>query len=322
MKQTLLATALAALVLLPGAALAQQVVRIAYVTAENSPQASQARLFAEQVEARLPGAFEFRFFPSAQLGNEQATLEQLQLGTLEMGNLVTPMTEADDRLGIFDLPWLFEDRAHVQRAITGDLKSEIVGAAEAGTSTKVLGIYENGFRHVMSPVAITTPADMEGLKIRLPGGQVRQEVFRMLGANPTPIDWSEVYTALQTGVVDGAEAAAYGFAGSKLYQVSDHLSLTAHNYAPSFLVASQTFWSGLSDEAKTAFAEAAEVIIEPSFEEAATQDQIAIDEIATEAAVNEIDFIAFQAAVQPVYDDYIAENGSEWLDAIRAAQAE
>jgi tripartite ATP-independent transporter DctP family solute receptor len=322
MKHSVLATALAALTLVPGVGLAQQVVRIAYVTAENSPQASQARLFAEEVEQRLPGAFEFRFFPSAQLGNEQATLEQLQLGTLEMGSLVTPIMEADDRLGIFDLPWLFEDRAHVQRAITGDVKAGMIAAAEEGTSTKVLGIYENGFRHVMSPVAIKEPADMNGLKIRLPGSQVRQEVFRLLGANPTPIDWSEVYTALQTGVVDGAEAAAYGFAGSKLYQVSDHLSLTAHNYAPSFLVASQTFWDGLSEQEQTIFTEAAAAIEAASFEEAAAQDDAAIEEIATEAEVNEINFAAFQAAVQPVYDEYVSVHGSDWLDAIRAAQAD
>lgn len=312
-----LCTGLAAL-----SAQAQQVVRIAYVTSEASPQAEQAHLFAEAIEKALPGQFEFRFYPSGQLGSEQATLEQLQLGTLEMADLVTPITDSDPKLGIFDLPWLFADRAHVKRAISGELRDEIIATAEKGAQVKVLGIYENGFRHVLSPVAIREPADMKGLKIRLPGGKIRQEVFRMLGANPTPINWSEVYTALETGVVDGAEAAIYGFYEAKLYQVAHHLSLTSHNYAPSFLVTSNAFWDGLDDAQKKAFSEAGVSITDATFDAAAAEEAKAIEAIKTEAEVNEVDFPAFQAAAAPVYKDYIDTFGTSWLDAIHAAEKE
>jgi tripartite ATP-independent transporter DctP family solute receptor len=319
-KTLTLSASLAAVLSMTSGVQAQQVVRIAYVTSETSPQARQAHLFAEAVEKALPGAFEFRFFPSAQLGSEQATLEQLQLGTLEMANLVTPISEADPKLGIFDLPWLFRDRAHVQAAIAGDLRDEIIATVEPAAQVKVLGIYENGFRHVLSPVAISEPADMKGLKIRLPGGQIRQEVFRMLGANPTPINWSEVYTALQTGVVDGAEAAIYGFAEAKLYQVVGHLSLTSHNYAPSFLVTSNSFWNGLNDEQKQVFLEVGTSIIEATFEAAAADEAKAIEVIKSEAEVNEVNFAAFQDAASPVYDAYTTTHGTAWLDAIRNAQ--
>lgn len=316
LRKLALTAALAFAAALP--AHAQKVVRIAYVTAENSPQDTQARLFAEAIERALPGEFEFRFFPSGQLGSEQATLESLQLGSLEMANLVTPVVEADPKLGIFDLPWLFRDRDHVQKVISGDLRTEILQSAESATRTKVLGIYENGFRHVLSPKEIKEPADLKGMKIRLPGGQVRQEVFRMLGANPTPINWSEVYTAMQTGVVDGAEAAIYGFAEAKLYQVAKHLSLTSHNYAPSFLLASNNFWSGLTEAQQQAFVKAAEDITAATFEAAARNEQTALDEIQTEAEVNTVDFDAFQNAVAPIYSNYTATYGSAWLDALRA----
>lgn len=297
---------------------AQKVVRVAYVTSEISPQAQQSHLFVKAIEEALPGQFEFRFFPFGQLGNEQTTLELLQLGSLELANIVTPVVEAHPKLGVFDLPWLFSDRAHVQKVIEGDFRDEIVETAEAATQVKVLGVYENGFRHVLSPVEIREPADMKGLKIRLPGGQLRQDVFRMLGANPTPINWTEVYTALETGVVDGAEAAIYGFYEAKLYQVANKLSLTSHNYAPSFLVASNAFWSQLTEEQQRVFIEVGQSITQATFEAAEAEENKALEEMRVSAQVNEVDFAKFQEAAAPAYDKYIGQFGTEWIDTIRA----
>ncbi|QAA94662.1 TRAP transporter substrate-binding protein [Pollutimonas thiosulfatoxidans] len=300
-------------------ALAQQTVRIAYVTSEVSPQHNQSKRFAEMIEERLPGQFTFRFYPNGQLGSEKTSLEQLQLGELEMANIVTPIMEADRSLEIFDLPFLFKDRDHARRALTPELRAHMRASIEKKADVEVLGIYENGFRHTMSRREIRVPDDMKGMKVRIAGGKLRQEVFRAMGANPTPIDWTEVFTALQTGVVDGAEAAIYGLYEAKLYQITPHLSLTNHAYAPSFLVASQDFWKKLNAEQKKAFEEAGQELVTWSFDFSERSEAQQLEEMAKYAKINKVEFEKFQAVTAPVHDTYAKQHGSEWLDVIRGA---
>ena len=189
----------------------------------QSPLHAQSQLFAAEIEKRLPGRFEFRLFPGGQLGKEKALITNLQAGGLEMINVASGVMKLDKKLGVFDLPWLFADRQHVQRAMAAGLEAAIRARIEKVAGVKVIGVYENGFRHVMNgKKAIVTPADMEGLKIRVSGGKFRQSVFKSMGATPQKVSWKETFTALQTGVVDGAEAATYGFYGQKHYEVAKH----------------------------------------------------------------------------------------------------
>lgn len=295
------------------------VVRIGFVTSQLSPYYFQSKKFADEVKKRLPGQFDFKLFPNGQLGSETTLVENLQLGTLEMASVSTGAINIDPQLGFFDLPWLFKDRAQVQRAMKGPLWAKVAKVVDTKGNVKTLGIYENAFRDVMSRRLIKTPADMKGLKIRLSGGKTRQAVFKALGANPTPINWAEVFTALQTGVVDGAEAGIYGLYEAKLYQILPNLSLTRHVFAPSFLLISPTFWGQLTPEQQKVFVAVAKDITEWTYQSAAANEEKYLKLIKAHAKVNEIDFPSFREQVKPVYDAYVKKHGDDWLKDVEAA---
>ncbi|GHC23748.1 TRAP transporter substrate-binding protein [Aidingimonas halophila] len=303
---------------------AAQEVRIATHVSAQSPLAKQAEMFAERIEERLPGEFDFELYPNGQLGKESALIDNLQLDTVEMVNVASGVMKVDDKLGFFDLPWLFEDRAHVQQAMADGLEDALVDTIEGSMSAKVLGIYENGFRHIInSSHPIEEPADLEGMKIRISGGDFRQQIFASLGAAPAKVAWGETFTAMQTGVVDGAEAATYGFYGQKMYEVQDFLSLTRHVYTPSFLLASPGFWDSLSDEQQAVFADVANDMRDDAYAQAAEIEQSNLDAMRSSLEINDVDLAAFREQVQSVYDDYVNRHGSDWLETVhQSADAE
>ncbi len=297
-------------------------VRIASHVSELAPLHAQSEMFAAMVEERLPGQFDFQIFPGGQLGRENALIDNVQLGSLEMINVASGVLKIDGRLGVFDLPWLFADRDHVIRAMEdGGLADEIAAVIEDLTGTVVVGIYENGFRHVINSARpIVVPADLDGLKVRVSGGEFRQNVFASLGAVPTSISWAETFTAMQTGVADGAEAAIYGFYEQKHHEVQDYLSLTSHVYTPSFLIASTAFWDSLTEEQQQVFQEVGEAITMDAYARAAELEAQYLEEMQTmEIAVNEVDLTAFQDATRDVYAGYIEDYGEAWLEIVEAA---
>lgn len=298
-------------------------VRIASHVSDLAPLHAQSLMFAAMVEERLPGQFDFQIFPNGQLGRENALIDNVQLGSLEMINVASGVLKIDGRLGLFDLPWLFDNREHVIRVMEdGGLAEEVATMIEDLTGTVVVGIYENGFRHVINSTRpIVEPADMEGLKIRVSGGEFRQNVFASLGAIPTSVSWAETFTAMQTGVVDGAEAAIYGFYEQHHHEVQDYLSLTSHVYTPSFLIASRDFWDSLSEEQQQVFREVGEAITLDAYASAAELEAQYLQEMqAADIAVNEVDLAAFQAATRDVYAGYIADYGTTWLDLVEAGR--
>ena len=297
-------------------------VRIASHVSELAPLHAQSEMFAAMVEERLPGQFDFQLFPGGQLGRENALIDSVQLGSLEMINVASGVLKIDGRLGLFDLPWLFSSREHVIRAMEdGGLSAEIAAVVEELTGTVVVGIYENGFRHVInSAQPITVPADLNGMKVRVSGGEFRQNVFASLGAVPTSVSWAETFTAMQTGVVDGAEAAVYGFYEQRHHEVQDYLSLTSHVYTPSFLIASADFWSSLTDEQQQVFREVGQAITADAYARAAELEARYLEEMQAEIAVNDVDLAAFQAATRDVYAGYVEDHGEAWLDLVEAAR--
>ncbi len=293
-------------------------VRIASHVSALSPLHQQSELFAAEIEKRLPGEFAFSIFPGGQLGKEKALITNVKAGSLEMINVASGVMKLDKKLGLFDLPWLFSDRAHVQRAMAGGLEDAVRGRIEELAGVKVVGVYENGFRHVVNAKrAVSQPKDLNGLKIRISGGKFRQGVFQQMGATPQKVAWKETFTALQTGVVDGAEAAAYGFYEQKHFEVVKHLSLTGHVYTPSFLLASQSFWDSLNDDQKAAFAEAGAAITAAAYKGAAALESKYLKEMETKLSVNAVDLTAFQAATAKSYESYISSQGDDWLKLVR-----
>lgn len=301
---------------------AAQEVRIATHVSAASPLAKQVEMFAERIEERLPGEFTFELYPNGQLGKESALIDQLQLDTIEMANVASGVLKVDGKLGFFDLPWLFEDRENVQRAMAAGLEDELVATVEENMSAKVVGVYENGFRHIInSSHPIETPADLDGMKIRISGGDFRQQIFASLGAVPAKIAWGETFTAMQTGVVDGAEAATYGFYGQKMYEVQDYLSLTRHVYTPSFLLASPQFWDSLTDEQQAVFTEVADEMRDDAYAQAAEIEQSYLDAMRDSLKVNDVDLAPFRDKVESVYENYVDEYGDDWLELVRQTAA-
>jgi len=295
-------------------------VRIASHVSALSPLHAQSEMFAAEIEKRLPGQFAFKLFPGGQLGKESALITNVKAGSIEMINVASGVTKLDKKLGIFDLPWLFDDRAHVMRAMQGQLGDQVAAEIEK-QDLVVIGMYENGFRHVINGKrAVTTPADLKGLKIRISGGKFRQDVFQSMGATPQKVSWAETFTALQTGVVDGAEAATYGFYEQKHFEVAKHLSLTGHVYTPSFLLAAKAFMDSLSPEQQAVFREVGKAITEAAYDKSAKLEATYFAEMRKLTAINEVDLAAFQAATQDVYETYKSSQGDAWIKLVEAAR--
>lgn len=297
-------------------------VRIASHVSEFSPLHAQSTLFAAEIERRLPGEFEFKLFPGGQLGKEKDLMTNVQAGSIEMINVASGVMKLDKKLGVFDLPWLFTDRNHVRRAMANGLEDAIRDRVEEVGNVEVIGVYENGFRHVInSERAVKEPFDLDGLKIRISGGKFRQGVFQQMGATPQKVSWGETFTALQSGVVDGAEAAAYGFYEQKHFEVASHLSLTSHVYTPSFLLASKAFMESLSEEQRGVFDQVGRDITIAAYEKSADLEAKYFEEMKGKLEINEVDLPAFQKATAKSYDDYTESQGDEYLLLVRAAAA-
>ena len=295
-------------------------VRIASHVSEFSPLHAQSQLFAAEIEIRLPGEFEFKLFPGGQLGKEKDLMTNVQAGSLEMINVASGVMKLDKKLGVFDLPWLFTDRDHVRRAMSTGLEDAIRARIEEVGGVKVVGIYENGFRHVINTKrAVVEPFDLDGLKIRISGGKFRQRVFQQMGATPQKVSWGETFTALQSGVVDGAEAAAYGFYEQKHFEVAKHLSLTSHVYTPSFLLASTAFFDSLTPEQQKVFTEVGRSITDAAYDKSAELEDKYFEEMKGKLEINKVDLPAFQKATEASYDSYSESQGDEYLTIIRSA---
>ena len=293
-------------------------VRIASHVSAFSPLHAQSELFAAEIEKRLPGQFDFKLFPGGQLGNENDLMTNVQAGSIEMINVASGVLKLDQKLGVFDLPWLFSDRDHVKRAMTSGLEDAIRARIEEVGNLKVIGIYENGFRHVINTErAVVEPFDLEGLKIRISGGKFRQDVFQQMGATPQKVSWGETFTALQSGVVDGAEAATYGFYEQKHFEVANYLSLTGHVYTPSFLLASNSFMNSLNDEQQKVFVEVGRAITDQAYDVSAALEEKYFEEMKSLLVINEVNLAEFQEATASSYDNYVESQGDEYLKLVR-----
>ena len=286
----------------------------------ESPLYEQAQLFIEAINSRRPGEFAFTIYPRGELGLEQALIADLRAGSLEMAILGSGVLRLDGKLGLFDLPWLFDDRLHVMCALSGELGRAVAARIESQAQIVVLGIYETGFRHILNAKRpITVPADLQGLKIRVAGGKFRERVFQSMGAEPQWIEWGETRDALVNRTVDGAESIVAAFYDQTLFKLADYLSLTGHVYTPSFLLASSAFFADLRPEQQQAFREAGQAITQRAYSVAATVAAKNFTEMKKWLTINRANVKAFQKATRDVYGDYIAHYGLDWLTLVEEA---
>lgn len=234
------------------------VLKLGHVANLEQPYHLAAELFAKNVKERTNGEIEIQVFPNSQLGGQRDLLEGLQLGTVDI-SLTSSATLGNfiPTAQVIDFPFIFRDLEHVYKVLDGPLADEIYAGAE-DQGMKVLSTWENGFRNVGNNTrSVVTPEDMEGIKIRVFQNQLYIKMFEGLGALPTPMAMSEVFTALQQGTIDAMENAVVQIYASKYHEILKHLTLTEHTYNPETVCISLDKWNQISPENQKIILEAA-----------------------------------------------------------------
>jgi tripartite ATP-independent transporter DctP family solute receptor len=302
MKKTVLA---AALVLAAAPALAQTEIKVGHVGEPGSIFQKAADEFTRAANAKLGDKAKVVAYGSSQLGGDKELLQKVKLGTVDIALPSTVMSSEIDLFGIFDLPYLVRDRAHMSRIEKEVFWPALAPAAEK-KGYKILAVWENGFRHVTnSKHPIKTPADLQGIKLRTPEGKWRVKMFQAYGANPSPMKFSEVFVALQTGVMDGQENPFTQIASAKFNEVQKYLSLTGHVYTPSYVVTSTRKFDSYPAEVRKILEETAKATQKFVYETAARDDKDLLEKLkAGGMQVNEVDKDAFIKASKPIYEEF------------------
>jgi tripartite ATP-independent transporter DctP family solute receptor len=273
--------------------------------------------WAKRVNAALGDEAKVEVYGSSQLGSDQEMLQKLKLGTQDFAQPSTIMSTVVPQFGLFDMPYLVKDRAHADCIAKEIIWPELAPMVEA-EGYKLIGVWENGFRQITNNVKpINTPDDLQGIKLRTPRGVWRVKMFEAYGANPTPMAFSEVFVALQTGVIDGQENPYANIASAKFNEVQKYLSETNHVYTPSFPVASVKRWDSWPQEVQDAILKAGQDVQPWTYETATQLDKDLRQELIDGGMTfNEADREAFIAASKPVYDQFAAEveGGQELIE--------
>ncbi len=277
--------------------------------------------FAKRVKEKSGGKIEVQVFPSSQLGNDKDMLQKMKLGQIDFFLPSSIMSSVTPEFGVFDMPYIIKDREHAARVMAKMGDSVFRPAAEA-KGVKILGFWENGFRQITNNVRqIVKPDDLKGVKLRTPRGEWRVKMFQSYGANPSPMAFSEVFTALKTGVMDGQENPLINVWSAKFYEVQKYLSMTGHVYIPAYIVTSpNTFKSWPADVQKVIAETAAEM--ESFAREAGKKfDDDLLGKLKEKGmAVNEADKEAFVEASKGIYEEFgtSVEGGKALIDQISA----
>lgn len=305
--------------------LAAEEVKIGYALAEDSHYGVAAKAFEESLTGALGDQFTFRHFPSSGLGGEREVVEGVQLGTVEMTIVSTgTLSNFVPESGVFDVPFLFDSLDHARGVLDGEIGQEMLAKFDdAGLHALAWG--EQGFRHITNNRGpISTPEDIEGLKIRTMENPVHIQAFEALGAAPTPMAWPEVIGALQQGAIDGQENPLSVIVSAKLSEVQKYLTLDGHVYSPAVILISPKLWGSLDDEQKAAFeAAAADAVtamrgyvddVESSGVKTLKEAGMEVNELSAEEKA------AFRDALAEPYKAYEEQFGKELMDRIQAAK--
>ncbi|HYG42796.1 MAG TPA: TRAP transporter substrate-binding protein [Bordetella sp.] len=266
-----------------------------------------------------------RIYPSSALGDERAVFEAMQLGAgascAVAGTAI--LNNFSKRVGVIDLPFLWTGYDHMNRTLDGKVGDQIAADLEKA-GFKVLAWTTNwGARNVVTAKkAINKPEDLKGLKIRTIQSPVYVETINSMGANATPMSFGEVYTAMQTGVLDGFEHGSAVVVSNKLYEVGKNIALTNHFLGPAVFACSMTEWNQLSDEQKKVVMDGARIASDINRALAPMRDQQAFDFLRDKGMnITEIDTTGFREKAVPLQDKIAADIGAtDLLAEIRAAQ--
>ncbi|KPF69848.1 C4-dicarboxylate ABC transporter [beta proteobacterium AAP99] len=308
---------------LSAAALAQQtpiVIKFSHVVAPDTPKGKGAQRFKELAEKATGGRVKIEIYPNSQLYKDKEELEALQLGSVQM---LAPSLAKFGPLGVkefevFDLPFLFKDDASFS-STTSTLGQELFKKLEP-KGIKGLAYWDNGF-HIMSankPLHAVT--DFKGLKMRIQSSKVLDAEMRALGAIPQVMAFSELYQALQSGVVDGTEGVASNFYTQKIYEVQKHMSVSNHGHLAYAVIVNKKFWDGLPADIRTALEGAMRESTTYANAIANTENKIAMDKIRASGRTNvytptPAELNEWKKALMPVHKEMEARVGKETIAA-------
>jgi tripartite ATP-independent transporter DctP family solute receptor len=296
-------------------ALAQLELKFGHVGEPGSLFDVSATEFAKRANAKLAGKATIVVYGSSQLGGDKEMLQKLKLGTLDFALPSTVMSSESDLFGLFEMPYLVKDRGHMMKIEKAIFWPKLEPAAEA-KGLKILAVWENGYRHITnSKHPIVKPADLQGIKLRIPEGKWRLKMFQAYGANPSPMKLSEVFTALSTGVMDGQENPLTQIWSQKFQEVQKYLSLTGHVYTPAFVAVGAKRWDSLPADVRKVLEDTAKETQAFVYERAKKDDDELVAKFtAAGVKVNQADKDAFIAASKGIYDEFGAEvSGSKAL---------
>ena len=272
----------------------------------GNPRSLAAERFAEIVNERTSGQIEVQIQGSEQLGSDTEMLDSVQSGTLDLtANSQGPLATLVPEVALFGLPFMFDTPQDAYEVVDGEIGDKMVDLAEEQGLT-ILAWWDNGIRQITNNGGtIQTPDDVSGLDIRVPEDDMTIDIFEALGANPSTIDFGELYTALQQGTVDGQENPVVNIYASDIYEVQDYMSMTGHKYEVTPFIISTSVWEGLSEENQGIIQEAATEAKEFQREKMNTQSEEQLGELADALELTrEVDTQAFVEATRSVYDTW------------------
>jgi tripartite ATP-independent transporter DctP family solute receptor len=302
---------------------AQETLKMNISVAQNSHYGVAIDTFAKELEKRTNGRFKVQNFYSGALGAERESIEGVQLGTMDLTMTSTgPVPNFVPEVAILDIPFLFKDYAQARSVLDGPIGQEMLAKFEA-KGLKGLAWGENGFRHMTNNKRpINSPDDLKGLKMRTMENPIHIQAYKQFGILPTPMAFTEVFTALQQGTVDGQENPLSVISAGKLGQVQKHVSLTGHVYSPALILMSKARWDKLSAADKQAFLDSAKEAVKANRARIDEDEKRVIGELKSQGVtvVENVDKSKFQAALAPTFVEFGKKFGQENIDRIRNAK--
>jgi len=282
---------------------------------EGYPTVQAVENMGKKLEAATGGRLSIQMYASMQLGGEKEAIEQAQVGALQLARVsVGALGPVVDDLNVFNLPFLFRDTAHMEKVIDGPIGQELLDKVSNNPNTRLIGLawMDAGARSVYdTKKPIKSIDDLKGLKVRVMGNPMFVDMMNALGGNGVAMGYDQVFSALQTGVVDGAENNPPSFVFDNHYQVAKYYTLTEHLIVPEILVFSRATWDSLSKDDQALIKKLAR---EAQLDERQLWKKVEDEAMAKmKASAIEVDTVAdktpFQAAVKPVWDKYGAKYG-------------
>ncbi|TXT44100.1 MAG: TRAP dicarboxylate transporter subunit DctP [Spirochaetes bacterium] len=309
-------------VTLPLSVFAQKpvVLRLAETHPQDYPTTRGDYEFARLVKERSNGRIVIEVYPGSQLGQEKAVIEQVQFGAIDITRVsVSPVAAFVPKLNAFQMPYLYRDADHMWKVLNGDIGKALLASLEPFGFIG-LGWFEGGSRNFYnSKREIKTPADLKGLKIRVQESELMMGLVSAFGANPTPMAFGEVYSGLQTGVIDGAENNWPSYFSTSHYEVAKYFTLDEHTRVPEIIVGSKISLGRLSKADQELIRQAARDAVEFQKKEWAKYEQLSIDKV--KAGGSQITYVADKAPWIALMAPLYAKQSKEVQDLVKQIQA-